>query len=103
MVLLSPELEYLLPPLRSQDHEVEPMVYGHFLVPDYAWSYYVTEGQRSGRDYAFFGFLLGGEDEQDWRWSTQRLSDLERLVEGRVVRDDSFRPGRLTDVVVLPF
>ena len=102
MGLLSPELEYLLPPLHSQDDEAEPMVYGHFLVPDYPWSYYVTEGQRQGSDYTFFGFLLGGEHEDDWRWSTERLSGLERLLVGRVVRDVTFTSGRLTDVVILP-
>lgn len=103
MRLLSPELEHLLPPLRSQDQEIEPMVYAHFMVPDYAWSYYVTEGERHGGDYTFFSFLLGGEDEKYWRWSTERLSDLERLLDGLVVRDETFILGRLTDVVVLPY
>ena len=102
MRLLSPELEYLLPPLRSQDQDPDPMVYGHFMVPDHAWSYYVTEGERQGPDYVFFGFLLGSEHETGWRWRTQRLSELERRLEGRVVREEPFTPGRLTAVVILP-
>jgi hypothetical protein len=72
------------------------------MVPDHAWSYYATEGQRHGQDYIFFGFLLGGEEEKDWGWRTERLSDLERLLHGCVVRDETFTPGRLTEVVMLP-
>lgn len=63
MGLLSPELEYVLPPVGSQDDQAEPIVYAHFVVPDHAWSY-VTEGQRRGQEYAFFGFLRGGEEDK---------------------------------------
>ena len=101
-MLLSPELEYLLPPLRSQAEDAEPMVYGHFMVPDHPWSYYVTEGERHGAEYTFFGFLLSSEQDKEWRWTTQRLSDLERIFDQLLIRDETFIPGRLTDVVVLP-
>lgn len=73
-----------------------------YLIPDRPWSFYVTEGQPHGQDYTFFGFLLASENEDDWRWSTKQLSSLERIVAGRVVRDETFTPGRLTDVVILP-
>ena len=102
MGLLSSELEYALPRLRSQDDEVEPMVFAHYLIPDHPWAYYVTEGQRHGDEYRFYGFLMVGSNDDDWRWSHEHLSGLERLMQGRVIRKHSFRPGRLTDVVVLP-
>jgi hypothetical protein len=75
------------------------MVYAHYCVPDRDWAYYVTEGEPVGKEYAFFGFLLGSEQEKDWNWRSLRLSDLERTV----VRNAAFQPGRLTDVVVLPY
>jgi len=42
--------------------------------------------------------LLGSEHDKEWGWRRLRLSELEQ----RVVRDGTFQPGRLTDVVVLP-
>lgn len=101
MGLLSPELEYVLPRLGSQAAELDPMVFAHFTVPDFPWSYYVTEGQRWGSDYLFFGFLMASEDEMHWGFTRERLSRLERMLTGRVVRDHQFTPGLLTDVVVL--
>ena len=79
-------------------------MYAHYHVPDKAWAYYVTEGEPVNDDYEFFGFLLAGEEEQDWNWRSLRLAALEQTVSGgSVVRNERFINGRLTDVVVLPY
>jgi hypothetical protein len=98
--LLPYALRSCLPRLGSQRASLEPVVYAHYRVPDGAWDYYVTEAEPVGRDYELFGFLLGSEREEDWRWTFLRLSELERLL--GVVRNQEFVPGRLTDVVALP-
>lgn len=102
MVLLPPELEFLLPPLGSQENVVDPIVYAKFYVPDYAWSYHPMEGSRQGNEYTFYGFMLGSADDADWKFSHLKLSTLERILEGRVIRDEQFVPGALTDTVRLP-
>ena len=102
--LLPQSLRFSLPPLGSQAANAEPYVYAQYIVPDRAWSYSIIEGSAIGDDYEFLGFLLDSEEEKDWNWRRIRLSDLERrIIGGAVIRNEAFIPGRLTDVVALPF
>ncbi|MDX2154036.1 MAG: hypothetical protein SFV54_25070 [Bryobacteraceae bacterium] len=80
-----------------------PYVYAHYHVPDDAFSFYVLGATRAAQGYLVGGFLLASEREHDWGFVLLRPETLERLAGGRLVRDDSFAPGYLTDVVPLPW
>jgi hypothetical protein len=97
--LVPDDLRALLPPLREAD-DPEPVVYAHYLVPDRAWHYYVTNGNPR-RDYELFGLLLPSEDEEEWRWTSLRESALEKIVGVR--RDEAFVPGPFPDSVPYPY
>jgi hypothetical protein len=105
MDLLPLSYRLALPALGAQRDDPDPVVHLHYFVPDAAWSYYVTEGGMINETYTFFGFLLASEREQDWSWRRIPLRDLETMLRPgtAVVRDERFEPGRITDVVVLPY
>jgi hypothetical protein len=100
MELLPEELKSRLPPIHSQDGEIEPMVHARFSLCGKPLVWYAIEGQPEGEDYVFFGFVLGPNDFRNFR-----LSELEaaRSPTGQPVeRDTRFIAGRLTDVVPAP-
>ena len=101
MTLLDDELRSRLPPLYSQEAEDEPVVYAKFFLPGTSWTWYVTEGSEQEGDFLFFGFVVG----QDSEFGYFLLSELES-VQGHfglsVEQDQSFREGKLTDVVPAP-
>lgn len=101
MTLLTDELRAELPPLYAQETEAEPMVYAKFFLPGSGWTWYVTEGEAKDGDFLFFGFAVGLESE----FGYFLLSELESVTSPlglHVERDESFRQGRLTDVVPAP-
>jgi len=101
MKLLTYDLRNRIPPLYSQEHEADPVVYAKFFLPGTGWTWYVTEGNPEGDGYLFFGFVVGLESE----FGYFRLSELEsvRTKLGLAVeRDLAFQEGRLTDVVPAP-
>jgi hypothetical protein len=100
MPLLDDQLRARLPPLHSQEAEIEPRVYAKFHLPGTSRAWYVIEGQLEGQDFLFFGFMAGPNT-----FGQFRLSELERfrgLFDSRVERDQVFTEGRLTDVVPAP-
>jgi hypothetical protein len=105
-MLLLPIFErLLLPPLRSQKNDEEPIIYLHFFVPDSPHHWYVAEGSPATNDFVFFGFHIGSELEEDWNWKEFRLSELQVFGSGggaAVSRDPEFKTGRFTDVVPHP-
>ena len=56
MELLTEELRKQLPPLYSQEHEQDPMVYVKFFHPLTDMTWYATEGSPEGDDFIFFGY-----------------------------------------------
>ena len=102
MKLLTEELRRALPPLYSQEHEADPMVYAKFFTPDSNWTWYATEGSPEGdNDFRFFGVVQGLETE----FGYFLLSELESArgpLGLPIERDLYFKPGRLTDVVPAP-
>ena len=101
MELLPDELRQRLPPLHSQDQAVEPMVWIHYQIGTTSIHWYVIEGQPEGDDFVFFGFVA--DRNPDFRmFRLSELKDRRGLFDERVVRDEDFVPGMLTDVVPAP-
>jgi hypothetical protein len=98
--LLPEDLRSRFPPLHSQDDELLPIVYARYFQLGSLTEWYVIEGQVEGKDFLFFGYVLGPN-----RFQRFRLSELEaaRNAEGQPVqRDEAFVPGPFTDVVPAP-
>ena len=100
MPLLWDDLKARLPPLRSQEAEIEPMVYARFFLPGTSRSWYVFEGQPRDEDFVFSGFVAGEDEFREFRLS--ELEAIRDLFGSRVERDQAFTEGRLTDVVPAP-
>ncbi|MGA2435526.1 MAG: DUF2958 domain-containing protein [Bryobacteraceae bacterium] len=101
MPLLDDELRGRLPPLCAQEAEEEPFVHARFHLPGTNRAWYVIEGQAEGEDFVFFGFITKPRNN----FGRFRLSELEAirgLFGERVERDETFTPGRLTNVVPAP-
>ena len=101
MELLPDELKTRLPPLLSQEAEIDPFIYAKFVLPGTTSAWYVMEGQPAGQDFVFFGFIA----EPVSSFGEFYLSQLQRIrgPHGSCVeRDADFTPGRLTDVVPAP-
>jgi hypothetical protein len=92
--LLSEELKARLPKLYSQEGDTDPMVYAKFLFPASGRVWFVTEGQTTGNDFTFFGYVIGFEAE----WGYFKLGELEQVnVNGLVIeRDDDFEPKKFS-------
>ena len=94
MELLTKELREQLPPLYSQEQEVDPLVICKFFTPDSSWTWYPTE--FDGQD-VFFWWVVGLERELGYF----RLSELlhARGPLGLAIeRDLHFSPMRLSQV-----
>lgn len=98
MPLLTDELRTRLPPLYSQEAADDPIVYAKFFLPGTRWTWYLIEGEPQGNDFLFFGFVRGQEDEFGY-FLLSELESLRNRFVFAVERDESFREGKLTDVV----
>ena len=80
IVLLPPEIEILIPPLYSGEEIPlkDKLVVAKFFSPYSNWTWLVTEGNREGDDYIFFGLVYGLEKE----WGYFALSELEGAKRG---------------------
>jgi hypothetical protein len=92
--LLTEELSKALPKLREQEGSDDPVVYAVFYFPLSGWRWYVTEGETKGKDFIFFGYVIGFEAE----WGYFTLRELEEVnIKGLVIeRDSSIEPGKLS-------
>lgn len=72
MELLPAGVWQSLPPLYSQETNVDPIVHIKFFTPDSSWTWYATEGQQEEGDFVFFGYVIGFEEE----WGYFTLSEL---------------------------
>lgn len=85
--LLSNELIDVLPRLYKQQGVDDPVVYAKFFFPGGSWTWFVTEGQREGDDFTFFGYVIGFEAE----WGYFSLKGLEEVnVKGIVIERDCY-------------
>lgn len=91
MKLLTAEIREKLPPLYSQENNADPTIWVKFFTPDSSWTWYATEGGVEGRDFLFFGYVVGFEPE----WGYFALSELQS-IRGKlglpIERDRHFKP-----------
>lgn len=100
MELLTDELRSHLPPIHTQEAELDPNVHAHFFLPSTGLHWFVLEGEPDGDDFLFLAFVTGPDG-----FRYVRLSDLLTLrnPQGQQVAcDQEFVPGRLTDVCPAP-
>lgn len=59
-------------PLYSQERvpNANKRVLAKFFAPWCAWTWYVTEGERRGDDWLFFGLVINGYGEKEWGYFT---------------------------------
>ena len=101
MELLPEDLRGRLPPLGSQQEELDPIVQIKFYLPGTVWEWYVIEGSPDGSDFRFFGYVRGRTSE----WSYFSLSELEQArgpAGQRIERAMQFEPGPFHDLVPPP-
>ena len=93
--LLSEELKARLPKLYEQERAIDPIVHAKFSFPAGGWLWFVTEGQTSGSDFTFFGYVIGYEAE----WGYFTLRELEEInINGLLIEgDESFEARPLSD------
>jgi hypothetical protein len=83
--LLSEELKARLPKLYEQEGAIDPIVHAKFSFPAGGWLWLVTEGQSTGRDFTFFGHVIGYEAE----WGYFTLRELEEVnINGLLIERD---------------
>ena len=75
MELLPPELREQLPKLYAQEGAEDHFVYVKYFFPAANWTWFVTEGEPSGDDFLFFGYVIGLEKE----WGYFTLQQLEEV------------------------
>ena len=79
MKLMTKEIENKLPSLyHFETSSTEPVATVKFFDPTGSWTWYVTEGEKQGDDWLFFGAVDGFEFELGYF----RLSDLEHAKDG---------------------
>jgi len=99
MELLTAELRAGMPPLYSQEKKTDPVVHCKFFTPWSNWTWFVTEGEPDEKDFRFFGYVCGFEEE----WGYFVLSELEsvRGPAGLVIeRDLHFTPRPFSEVIL---
>ena len=96
MELLTQELREQLPPLYSQEHEQDPMVYAKFFHPLANWTWYATEGSPEGDDFIFFGWVYGDVPELGY-FSLNEMEGVQVMGLG-IERDEYFSPMKLSEV-----
>ena len=106
MKLLTEELKKQLPPLYSQEHEPDPLVYGKFFHPLSPWTWYAYEGSpvdedgyydtdKEKVDFLFFGWVNGDFPELGY-FSLSELESVNVMGLG-IERDLFFTPMRLSE------
>ncbi len=97
MELLTAELRKKLPPLYSQEHEQDPMVYVKFFHPNSHWTWYATEGSPQDGDFILFGWVYGDFPELGY-FSLSELEVFKDPLGIGIERDEHFTPMKLSEV-----
>lgn len=98
MTLFPANLRAKVPPLRSQETAVDPVVYVKFFLPGTGWTWYVAEAGPRGDDVLFFGFVVGFDREFGY-FLLSELEGVRSPLGLAVERDLAFRVGKLSDVL----
>ena len=107
MELLPEEVRKQLPPLYSQEHEPDPMVWVKFFHPMSHWTWYAYEGSpvdadgyydtdKEKVDFLFFGWVYGDYPELGY-FSLSELESVSVMGLG-IERDLHFTPVKLSEV-----
>lgn len=87
MELLPEDLRKTLPKIYAQENRDDPFVYAKFFFPAGNWTWFVTEGEREGDDFLFFGYVIGFVGE----WGYFSLRELEEVrIKGLSVERDLY-------------
>ncbi len=92
--LVTKELVAQLPPLYSQEHELDPLVYVKFFHPNSHWTWYAYEFDGLN---TFFGWVYGDFPELGYFTLTELAEVKDQLGMG-IERDEHFTPMRLSEV-----
>lgn len=87
-------LRRALPPLRSTEHEADPLARVKFFTPWSNWTWYATE--FDGKD-TFFGLVVGFETELGY-FSLLELEAIRGPCGLRIERDLYFKPTPLSQL-----
>jgi hypothetical protein len=107
MELLPEELRHQLPPLYSQEAELDPLVICKFFHPLSPWAWYAYEGSpvdengyydtnKEKVDFLFFGWVYGDFPELGY-FSLNEMQEVQVMGLG-IERDLHFKPMRLSEV-----
>lgn len=106
MQLLTEELKKQIPALYSQENSTDPIVICKFFDPTGSWTWYVIEGEEKeydyGKDFLFFGYVVGFEAEFGYFTLNQLLTAKQGLKGMQAVpieRDLYFTPDKLSKVI----
>ena len=94
MMLLTKELREKLPPMYSQEREVDPTVVVKFFTPWANWTWYATEFDG---DDTFFGLVDGHEEELGY-FNLTELLGIRGPFGLRIERDLHWSPRPLSEV-----
>jgi hypothetical protein len=110
--LLTEEIKRKLPPLYSQENEIDPSVICKFFDPVGSWTWYAYEGSpvdengyydtdKEKVDFLFFGLVIGFEPEFGY-FSLRELENAKQGLTGiralPIERDMYFKPCKLSEI-----
>ena len=100
MKLLTEEIKSKLPKLyANEDKKPEDIpIICKFFDPTGSWTWYVTEGQKEGDDFTFFGFVRGFENEAGY-FSLNELQSVKCHFGLGIERDKFFGKHTLAEVM----
>ncbi len=91
--LMTKELWDRTPPLYSQEHIKDPIVYVKFFTPWTNWTWYALEGDP--KEHLFFGWVVGQEKELGY-FSLDELESVKGPFGLKIERDMHFGPKPLS-------
>lgn len=98
MKLINETDKQKLPPLYANEHlGLDAMAVIKFWHPETKWAWYASEGSAEGRDFIFFGLVIGNEAELGYF----SLNELEQYISGHwpTLRDAYFKPRTLRSLM----
>ena len=99
MKLMTKEIEKKLPKLYSQENVKDPICQVKYFTPDSSFTWYITEGEKKGDDWLFFGKTISSfEPEGELGYvSLNELKSVRGPLGLPVERDMWFTPRPLSE------
>ena len=100
MKLLTEELKKKFPKLGATENKKpeEIPIIAKFFDPVGSWTWYATEGEKEGKDFIFFGFVRGLENELG-NFSLNELQEIKRPFGLGIERDLHFGNRMLSEAM----